>query len=71
MQHGDSVVVKSYDEMNRLATTARYHGIAITRRRQPDGTYRVWRVEKGAKNIEDGSGSKARTRGKAGRRKSR
>ncbi|MEP7071928.1 MAG: hypothetical protein ABI839_06040 [Verrucomicrobiota bacterium] len=45
MEAGDSIVVPDYDEMNRLSTTARYHGVPITRRRQPDGTYRVWRLE--------------------------
>ncbi|MEP7071729.1 MAG: hypothetical protein ABI839_05035 [Verrucomicrobiota bacterium] len=44
MEAGDSILIPDYDEVNRLATTARYRGVRITRQRQLDGTYRVWRL---------------------------
>ncbi len=69
METGDSIVVPDYDEMNRFSTTARYHGVPITRRRQPDGTYRVWRLEDSPRSPSgsnhDGAPSERRTAGRA------
>ena len=45
MDVGDSFLVKSDYERTQALMFAKRHGKKATSRTQPDGTYRIWRVE--------------------------
>jgi len=43
LKEGESVLLKNTKEGNSCAAVANFYGIQITRRKQTDGTCRVWR----------------------------
>lgn len=45
MNVGDSVVVPSASASRAFRANAAYNGIKLASRKQPDGTFRVWRIK--------------------------
>lgn len=43
MKKGDSFVVPTFENSNSVRSSANYLGFKIITRKQPDGTFRIWR----------------------------